>query len=257
MKKILLISVCIIAVFCTYLYVENRAKLGDLVYETKKVSIGSDKEGYKIEAEYPIVKSGIPDKSKTKINSQIENFINVSVNQSKEEFIPLSKDLIELGSAATLTYYGKFVVTSDFAKLPYINIRVDTNYFTGGAHGINTVDTFVFDARTGERLELSKIFDGDYLDTLSKLSLNALKAKDPKLEIYTFVEDGTAPLEANFRSFALMTDGLHIIFGDYQVGPYVIGRPEIVLGYNDIVSSLIPEIKKSLKGVIINNEPQK
>jgi hypothetical protein len=247
MKKYLLILVCIIAVFSTYLYFENKSKLSELVYETKKVSIGSDKEGYKIEAEYPIIKSGIPDKSKAKINSLIENSINTSINQSKTDFIELSKDLAELKSAATLTYFGKFTITNDFTKLPYINIRVDTNYFTGGAHGINTVDTFVFDALTGERVELSNIFNQGYLKILSKLSLSELKNIDPKLETYIFAEDGTAPLEANFKSFALVSDGLHIVFGDYQVGPYVIGRPDIVIPYTKLDTELKLEIKKILE----------
>jgi Protein of unknown function (DUF3298)/Deacetylase PdaC len=247
MKKYLLILVCIIAVFSTYLYLENKAKLGELVFETKKLSIGSDKDGYKIEAEYPVIKSGIPEKSKAKINSQIENYINTSINQSKTDFIELAKDLVELRSAATLTYFGKFVVTNDFTKLPYINIQFDTNYYSGGAHGINTVDTFVFDAHSGERLEFSQIFNTDYLKLLSKLSLAELKVKDPKLEIYTFAEDGTAPIEANFKSFTLEPDGLRIIFGDYQVGPYVIGRPEIVIKYSDLSSVLKPEINKILE----------
>jgi Protein of unknown function (DUF3298) len=248
MKKYLIILVCIIAVFSTYLYLENKAKLGELVFETKKLSIGSDKEGYKIEAEYPVLVSGIPDKSKIKINSVLHGYIDSAVNLSKKDFVELSKDLVELRSAATLTYFGKFTIINDFTKLPYINIQFDTNYYSGGAHGINTVDAFVFDARTGERLDLSQIFNADYLKLLSKLSLAELKIKDPKLETYTFAEDGTAPLEANFKSFMLEPDGLHIIFGDYQVGPYVIGRPEIVIKYSDLGSVLKPEIKEILEG---------
>ena len=241
MKKIIALMVIIILAYGGYYWYLGNS-LGELKYEIQKVSISGDK--YKIDGEIPVVTDGIPKVAKQQINTTLNRFVSDSVDKTKKDFEDLAKDLTELRSETSLTYLGKVSVKNDFKKLPFINVAIETYYYSGGAHGINDVATFVFDAYTGKKLELGDIFEGDYLKLLSKLSLEALKFKDPKLETYSFAEDGTQPLEDNFKAFTLEPDGMHIVFGDYQVGPYSSGRPEIVIPYIKLDSVLKTEIKK-------------
>jgi hypothetical protein len=41
------------------------------------------------------------------------------------------------------------------------------------------------------------------------------------------IDSGTEPVEDNFKTFTFTKDGIKIYFAQYQVGPYVMGMPEV------------------------------
>lgn len=219
---------------------QSTHQLGELKYVVQKISVGSKVEGYVIEAEYPVIESGIPEKAKQKIDSILYNSVEDSVNKTKVEFIESANDPIFKQNDIELSYTGKVSVKNDFTKLPYINVSFETYYYSGGAHGITNVETFVFDANTGEKLNFENVFNvtqenrADFLQTLSSLSLEEIKLKDPKLQTYTFAIDGTKPVEENFKVWTLLSTGLRVTFTDYQIGPYVVGRTEIEIPYEKL-----------------------
>ena len=43
----------------------------------------------------------------------------------------------------------------------------------------------------------------------------------------SMIESGTEPKEENFSVFTFTPDKVKIYFAQYQVGPYVIGMPEV------------------------------
>ena len=57
-----------------------------------------------------------------------------------------------------------------------------------------------------------------------------------------FFERGTAPTEENYRNWSIVSEGLEITFGEYQVGPGCIGIIHIVIPFD----SLKPFLKKDL-----------
>jgi hypothetical protein len=224
-------------------------KLGKVEFDIKNINHGGEGMGYKIEGKYPVLKSGLSKKVLEIINSELRNFITESVSETKIEFDELSKEMDEIGSSAELQYLSEVKIENEFDRLPFINITFEIYYYSGGAHGITAIKTFVFDARTGEQMSLQNIFTGEYLKTLSLLSREVLKAKDPNSDIYSFAEEGTTPEPDNFSAFTLESDGMHVVFGDYQVGPYVIGHPEIVISYDKLEGVLRPEFRE----LVVNN----
>ena len=231
-----LILLIILAFVGGYLW-QITHRLGELNYVVQKITLGTEKNKYQIEAEYPSIGSGIPGLAKNKINTELEKWAKDGVGKSKADFEDMLKDPELTRSDLGLTYVSKVTIKNDFKKLPYINVSFETYTYSGGAHGITVVNTFVYDANTGERMELGDVFsldtpiDSSFLKRIGELSLNALKDMDPKLETYSFAEEGTKPLPENFQTWTLEPDGMHLIFSDYQVGPYVVGRPEIVIPY--------------------------
>lgn len=243
--RILLLAIVILA-FCLGYFWHKENQLGELTYTTEKISHSTSR--YQMDAEYPVFNGGFPSKVREEINTTISSFIKESVEASKKEFDDMVSDsTLLMPDSIKFAYLAKVYVKSDFKSLPYLNITFEIYDFAGGAHGITAIKSFVFDARNGKGINLSDIFEGDYLDSLSVLSFASLKEKDPNLEMYPFATDGLKPDKKNFETFSLQNDGLHIIFGDYQVGPYSSGRPEIVIPYAKLEQNSKPEFKKIIK----------
>lgn len=246
MKKryvIFLILVIIVAFIAGYIW-QTTHKLSNLAYTIQEISIDGSDINYKINAEYPLISSGIPSVAKIKINDDLKKWVTDSVQKAKEDFEELSNDPYIADRDIGLTYVGKVSVKSDFEKMPFINVVIETYYYSGGAHGITDVSSFVYNALDGNKLTLADVFVEGYLPKLGAVSLEALKVKDPNLETYVFAEDGTKPDTKNFQTWTLQPDGMHIVFSDYQVGPYVTGRPEIILAYDKLADFLNKNIKK-------------
>lgn len=48
------------------------------------------------------------------------------------------------------------------------------------------------------------------------------------------IEDGTKPINNNFKNFAFSEDGLIIFFEQYQVAPYSFGNFEVIIPYSKL-----------------------
>ncbi len=109
-------------------------------------------------------------------------------------------------------------------------------YLTGAAHGGADLRTWTFDLTTGHRITLAELFrpGSGYLNVLSTESRTRLRAlfHDPSLD--DFINPGTTPSVSNFRSWQLTTAGLKITFGEYQVAPYAMGMPSIVIPWTTL-----------------------
>lgn len=145
----------------------------------------------------------------------------------------------------------KFSFFSDFevvqSNSTYISFVLKYGGFSGGAHGYENVVSFNYDVYTDENIKLDYLFPDDpqYLTTISNISREYLKKQfaitseedkknsDPEAlkeyvnNMVSMIEDGTEPKEENFSVFTFTPDKVKIYFGQYQVGPYAIGMPEV------------------------------
>jgi hypothetical protein len=249
MKKLYYLLFLLVAIsFITgFFWNRQTKKTVEVKFNVQSINYGGEDEEYKIESKYPVFTEGLSKDVQEKINLKVKDFITKSVDESKTEFDILSKELIALGSSAKPQYLGNVSVKSDLSKNPFLNVTFEIYAFSGGAHGITMLKTFVFDSKSGEEVSLQEVFTGEYLKTLSILSKEALESKDPNGDIYSFIEEGTTPEPDNFSTYTLEGDGMHITFSDYQVGPYVVGHPEIVISYDKLDGILRPEIKELIK----------
>lgn len=142
-----------------------------------------------------------------------------------------------------------------------INYRLDGYEYTGGAHGNPSVNTTVWDTFTESTptpIRMTDIFitDTNYLATLSDVSRKLLlagKVVDSETSqmiadnpsLYFTVDqiaDGTSVDPENFQNFALEHAGIRIIFNAYQVGPYALGQPEIIIPWDAVKDIVNPDI---------------
>lgn len=241
MYKRVLVILTIIIVFFIFVWKNNDIKTENILKESdpnnsfvwkKETESFSEENKYKIDFSYPtFTDENIATK---KIDSKISEFVDENIRNAKNDFNELLSDTDVL-VAGELTLLGDFNI-SDNNKLGVINIMYEIYNYSGGAHGITQVFYFAFDKKTGEILELKDLFNNKSgaIKALSELSIKEVKRIDPKLEIYNQVEEGASPKEENFKNFALDPAGFRIKFSDYQIGPYIAGRLEIILPYEDL-----------------------
>ncbi len=228
-----------LALLLPWVFSHQQRSLGPLSYETRDVSFnraGNDnRDTYSIKVSYPFFTDGFSDEIGSKVNNTLTASARSVALAMKSEFEKLYGSVDEDNTyipPEPLTYEGESEVTADLSKLPFVNITITGYQYSGGAHGLTVITTSIFDSRNGDEITLPVLFEGDYLNTLSKLSLSELRRIDPDLTTFTFANDGTLPDKDNFSAFTLESDGMHITFQDYQVAPYVAGEPEIVIPYS-------------------------
>lgn len=245
MKKLLpLILLLVVLTSGFYFYSKNR--LANLVIESQSISEGSEKDKYTLEASYPVIEKGIPKKSIDAINPVVASWAKERVQNAQKEFQELAKDPIAVPEHATLSYVSQYKENHDFRFAPYVNIKFENYSYSGGAHGGTSITTFVFDARSGKQIKLDDVFIGEYLGRLSETAFIEIKKLDPELEIYTFTEDGLRGTADNFSAWEITPNGFHLTFGDYQIGPYAAGRPEITIAWKELSQILKSEFIQTL-----------
>ncbi|MDR2947261.1 MAG: TIR domain-containing protein [Candidatus Adiutrix sp.] len=145
------------------------------------------------------------------------------------------------------------------------------SYFAGAAHGMRGLECFNFTLSPIMRIEsIQELFvntEGRF-DTVGGNVLNKLLGRDyssdggafPLIREYIIQQlkqaaDGdflTEPFENgasawdDFDTFYFDSDGLHVWFQLYQVGPYSAGMPEVIIPYNLIDDLLCADFSKLL-----------
>ncbi|MCW8140826.1 MAG: DUF3298 domain-containing protein [Planctomycetota bacterium] len=114
------------------------------------------------------------------------------------------------------------------ARLLSVSVGQST-YYAGAAHPNYAVKTLTFDLRTGAKVPVAGLFRPGALPAVAARVHRALRA-DPD---YTY--DGEYVLERvtaeHLRAVRVERDGLRFLFGSYELGPYVVGAPEVKLTF--------------------------
>jgi hypothetical protein len=229
--------------------VKNEEMIVKDSYQTKTLN---PTDAYmKFDIKYPYFKNASADFNKS-IEKLLKDAIVADSQSSKENWqarydtqvkgddipkVPVSED--------KFAFYSSYKVIQSNSN--YISVVLNYGAFTGGAHGYENNVTFNYDVKNQKNIELKDLFPNDpnYLTYLSKKSREVLKKtyatiteEDKKnsdaeaLEqsiswILESIETGTEPKEENFTAFTFTKDKVKIYFGQYQVGPYAIGSPEV------------------------------
>lgn len=120
--------------------------------------------------------------------------------------------------------------TKTYASANTITYKVQTYVFTGGAHGATFDATFTYDI-DGTLIKTSDLLKSP--DSLKQLSLAARRYfKDKFRNTLTpqEIDFGTEPKEENFNVWYITDSGITFIFGQYQIGSYVLGIQEFPIG---------------------------
>jgi hypothetical protein len=218
-------------------------------YETK--TLNPDDPYIKFDIKYPYFKNA-DQEFNSKIEALIKSQIADNSKQSKENWqarydTQVKGDNIPLVPADQykFSFFTGFKVIQSNSS--YISAVLNYGGFNGGAHGYENNTSFNYDVKNHKTIELKDVFkmDPNYLTYLSGLSRDYLKKQfavvteedkknsDPEAlkqyvdNITSMIDSGTEPKDENFSTFTFAGNKIRIYFAQYQVGPYVIGSPEI------------------------------
>ena len=137
-----------------------------------------------------------------------------------------SDELERFGPDAIITYDlqidTKIATTSD--TVSYI---VSLYEYTGGAHGITAVQAFTYDKRNRFIDETTLFKDTNWRSTVSAYAYAYLKQKLGDQTTDEMLKEGTSPEGNNLDVWYLRGTDVVFVFGQYQVGPYVLGIQEV------------------------------
>ncbi|MGF6493719.1 hypothetical protein ABIE56_001902 [Luteibacter sp. 621] len=142
----------------------------------------------------------------------------------------------------------------------FINVQVDGQAFTGGAHPAPIVDSFTFDKDADRVVGIRELFtDPDaaehvFASEARRQLITQLDDQDEPLASDTRqIEEGTAPGKDHYRVFNLLTGpddkvhGLTFIFPPYQVAAYAAGPQAIDVPSEVFFSYLKPEYRGAFR----------
>jgi hypothetical protein len=176
---------------------------------------------YTIKATYPVAKD-------TVVSGYFKTFVEDSISQFKSDTswaagngandAPAESDALSL----TITYTEQKNAAAD-------NYIFSTDTYTGGAHDLESTQTFSF-SPTGQQITLQTVFTD--VDAGLKAIEPYVQAKltssmtdaDPSM-----IADGTAPTTDNYQSFTIQPGSITFIFDPYQVAPYSDGMQTVTV----------------------------
>ncbi|MBN1200138.1 MAG: DUF3298 and DUF4163 domain-containing protein [Bacteroidales bacterium] len=115
------------------------------------------------------------------------------------------------------------------------------NYaYTGGAHGMETMEFTVADTRTGKPLMLDDLFNPGYEKLLTILLTQRLKEmaginQKEKLSDNGYFVDDVAPN----TNFYITGNGIGFVYNHYEIAPYVNGPSDIFLPFESLKKILL------------------
>ncbi len=135
----------------------------------------------------------------------------------------------------------------------------NTYEFTGGAHGINVVNTFTFDKNgkrdiesildfsNGNGVKLTKILENNLLNSKNEMIIKDMLEEG--LGIKYLKSDGSIDKEkcncdgfyigSNFQNFYITDNGINFVFSQYQIAPGAAGVLETLIDWNTLSPYLL------------------
>ncbi len=189
---------------------------------------------------YPQLTTGSQGSAIGSINRALSGAVN-RVLSGFQRLVDSSPAETEPYNESSLTgHFLSDILNADFVSFTFSFYQ----YESGAAHGIDTIETFNFNARTGHQYRLADLFrsDTDWLGALSSESRAMLPGVEGSSygDLSMFIDPGTTPKMSNFDAWALTPWGLSIQFENYQVGPFSAGNPVIIIPYRSLQSLLSP-----------------
>ena len=155
-------------------------------------------------------------------------------------FLELQKELQNLGASGqmSLTISPKILN----ADLPLATVVLNSSSYLGGAHGSSAQTYFNFDLKTKQQVALDQIIQSNKKGKLTQLAHDAFKVWviDSKLA------ENVAEYEQAWKfkltdNFYLGKQGLILQYGEYDIGPYVVGLPRLTIPYDQLKGVLKPQ----------------
>jgi hypothetical protein len=126
---------------------------------------------------------------------------------------------------------------------PLLSLILDLSvYYSGAAHPGHYAITLVWDAGRGRALRPDDLFFewADWPGALSRAAIPALERDLGEMADADWIAEGAGPSARNFARWAIVEDGLLVLFDPYQVAPYAAGPQAVTIPREALADILDP-----------------
>jgi len=175
-----------------------------------------------------------------KMNETSAQQLQAHVQPYVDSFLDLDQELKTLGASNQINVtISPKILNSDG---PLATVVLNSSSYLGGAHGSSAQTYYNFDLKNKKQVVLGQIIEANQKSKLEQLAHDAFKAwvVDSKLA------DNIAEYEQVWKftlskNFYLTKQGLILQYGEYEIGPYVVGLPRLIIPYASLKGILKAE----------------
>ena len=166
------------------------------------------------------------------MSDQVQPYVN--------RFLALDKELKNLGVSHQINLSISPKILN--ADAPLATVVLNSSSYLGGAHGSSAQHYFNFDLKQQKQVALSDLIVPHQKDKLQALAYAAFQqwVIDSKLadNVEEYEQAWKFKLSDNYY---LAKQGLILQYQEYEIGPYVVGLPRLVLPYDQLQGILKAE----------------
>lgn len=171
--------------------------------------------------------------SEVQVNKTPVQQLQERVQPYANSFLEMDKELKTLGASGQITIsLSPKILNSD---KPLATVVLNTSSYLGGAHGASAQTYFNFDLVSKKQVGLDQIIEANQKAKFEKLAHDAFKTWviDSKLaeSVHEYEQAWKFTLSDNFY---LGKQGLILQYGEYDIGPYVVGLPRLMIPYDQL-----------------------
>ena len=155
-------------------------------------------------------------------------------------FIKIDEELKALSSSHQISLMIKPKILQPKGTLA--TVVLNSSSYLGGAHGSTSQRYYNFDLTNQKQVQLNDLLLPKQKATLDKLAHDAFKVwiVDTKLANNPEEYEQAWPFQVT-DNFLLGEQGLILQYGEYEIGPYVVGLPRLVIPFTELQGVLKPE----------------
>ncbi|MBN6524775.1 DUF3298 domain-containing protein [Acinetobacter pittii] len=169
-----------------------------------------------------------------------KNSFDAQVQRYANSFIDLDNELKALSSNHQINLLVKPKILQAQGKV--VTVVLNSSSYLGGAHGSAAQHYYNFDLKEQKQIKLEDLLRPQQKAALEKLAHEAFKiwVMDSKLADNVADYEQAWPFKLS-NNFLLGEQGLILQYGEYEIGPYVVGLPRLVIPYDQLQDVLKEE----------------
>ncbi|MCU4578950.1 RsiV family protein [Acinetobacter courvalinii] len=185
-----------------------------------------------VDADAPAASTAKSTGSKSDLDSQAQLYA--------DSFVKIDEELKALSSSHQISLMIKPKILQPKGKLA--TVVLNSSSYLGGAHGATSQRYYNFDLANQKQVQLQDLLLPKQKATLDKLAHEAFKTwiVDSKLATDPKEYEQAWPFQVT-DNFLLGEQGLILQYGEYDIGPYVVGLPRLVIPFSELQGVLKPE----------------
>ncbi len=179
-----------------------------------------------------VANTTVPATPQQQLESQVQPYTTA--------FLQLDQEIKQLGATHAINLMIKPKILD--AQGPMVTVVINSSSYLGGAHGAAAQQYYHFDLTQKKQLQLADILQDKQQAALKQQAYEVFKRWVIDAKLANSVEDYEQvwPFKLS-NNFFLGQQGLILQYGEYEIGPYVVGLPRLVVPYAQLQSILKPQ----------------